>query len=125
MKIEVHVKRAREQHHGALLALASLLAKGPVNKTGLQIWRQLARIEREASSIATAACNGTIGTDGLETKDAIIRTKVAKVFGGKLPPGFFFNKDPRGYSLKLEENSVPFPLHQDWGRYQILAPQID
>jgi len=46
------------------------------------------------------------------------------VLGG-LPPGFFVNGDPRGYALKLEPGSVPFPLHEDWGRYQILAPVID
>ncbi len=83
------------------------------------------KIEREANSAACNYCNGTLGTDGMETKDATIKAKVAKVFGGKLPPGFFYNKDPRGYSLKLEENSVPFALHTDLGRYQILAPEIN
>ena len=45
--------------------------------------------------------------------------------GGKLPKGFFVNLDPRGYALKLEPGSVPYPLHEDWGRYQILAPEIN
>lgn len=55
---------------------------------------------------------------------AQIRDKVEKVFG-YLPEGFFVNGDPRGYALKLETGSVPYRLHEDWGRYQILAPEIN
>lgn len=40
----------------------------------------------------------------------------------------FFNGDPRGYALKIEDSwmrSHPdAKLHQDWGGYGILAPEI-
>lgn len=129
MKTEQHTLKARARHHAALLGLANSISRATgapmTNKTGLQLWRMLARIEREANRIACKVCNGEIGTDGMESHDAVIKAKVARVFGGTLPPGFFYNKDPRGYSLKLEEASVPFQLHEDWGRYQILAPEIN
>lgn len=119
-----HIERARQKHHDALLALASLTSGLSLTVSGLSLWRKLRRLEAEATAITTALCNGAINQELAELQFEQIEAKVAKVFG-KLPAGFFINRDPRGYALKLEPGSAPFPLHEDWGRYQILAPTID
>lgn len=92
---------------------------------GLDAWRKLRRIEQKAAALALQLCNGPeLSESDQERIKEEIKRSVAKVFG-TLPPGFFINLDPRGYALKLEPGSVPFKLHEDWGRYQILAPVID
>lgn len=134
-----HVTRWREAHHKSLVMLASRI--NPGNKlTGLQLWRKLCQIEREASDGATAYCNGEIHTaaqrlvwnfnadeNAWENFSQWIEAKVAKVFGGKLPQGFFVNGDPRGYALKLDNEKVTIPdgMHTDWGNDGILAAVIE
>lgn len=129
------ILRCRAAHHEALKAMLPNSALG-----GLEIWRKLSRIEREAEAGAVAHCNGESlvryqGSTRMEWdfnhdenawdnfKDRIT-DKVKGVFG-YLPKGFFVNGDPRGYALKLEPQSVPFELHRDMGGYQILAPTIE
>src|SRR5690242_9744126 len=122
-KTAPHVIRAREQHHEALRQMLPMNKRGP--GSGLQAWRKLRQIEQRANAFALQLCNGPELTEA--EQDAIteeITKAVAAVFGGKVPPGFFVNRDPRGYALKLHPASVPFALHEDWGRYQILAPEI-
>lgn len=103
-------------------------------------FRALRRIELEAHRSATAQCNGDgfegqpfrpdwDSATGEETnktpwsayKDSV-RRRVASAFGGKLPSGFFFNQDPRGYALKLAPGSFPAEMVTDWGGFGILAP---
>ena len=116
-----YVERARAGHHEALKAM---LPRGD-SRTGLQLWRQLHRLERQANQTACQLCNGEIEQDMADNVFACISKKVAHLFNGTLPQGFFINRDPRGWALKLEAGSVPHKLHEDWGRYQILAPEID
>ena len=123
MKTAEHTIRERAIHHGALECVAKSMGVEGVN--GLTLWRKLRRLEGKATAITTALCNGEIDSDKGESELEQIEAKVAAVFGGKLPPGFFINRDPRGYALKLKAGSVPAPLTQDWGRYQILAPEIN
>lgn len=114
------VLKARAQHHDALKAMM------PADSTlsGLQIWRKLRHIENRAERLAVKMCNEPITQEEIDQENMRIESAVEKVFGRKLP-GFFINHDPRGYALKLEPNSVPYPLHKDWGSYQILAPEIN
>lgn len=108
-------------HHDAL---KSMLPKDS-KLTGEQAWRKLRRIETQAQRFAIQLCNGPELSEAEQDKiTAELTAKVESVFGGK-PPGFFINRDPRGYALKLQPGSVPFRLHQDWGGYQILAPVIE
>ena len=129
------ITNERNRHNAALLALANEL--NPGNKlSGLQIWRKLRRLEVMASNAATAQCNGqAYGGQPYRNEDqwkqfkAAVSAKVSAIFGGKLPPAFFVNGDPRGYALKLDSGdgqnaATAFELHQDWGRNQILAPDI-
>ncbi len=123
MTTQPHIDRARATHHKALEALARQCG-GASRHTGLQLWRKLRQIEQVASRAATKLCNGEIEQEQFDAEKGNIKTRVISILGG-LPPGFFVNGDPRGYALKLEPGSVPFPLYEDWGKFQILAPVIE
>ena len=115
-----HIEQARAAHHAALRAMMP----SDSTMTGLEVWRKLRRIEGKASAMATKVCNVPNSDEEAERVYMQAESNVEKLFGRKLP-GFFINRDPRGYALKLEPGSVPFDLHKDWGDYQILAPLID
>ena len=132
----------RARHHAALASLHA----SPATADGLKIWRTLRRVEAEAHDAATAQCNGAAygsqpfrpdclpdGTEGTEEQptpwedySATVRARVAKAFGGKVPQGFFFNQDARGYSLKLNPDKVTIPegMGTDWGGNGLLAAEI-
>lgn len=121
MSTAAHVTRQRETHHEALRAMV----RGTGKPTGLEVWRKLRRIEARASNYATRLCDGPeISEADQDRIEREITDAVRNVFG-YLPQGFFVNRDPRGYALKLQPGSVPYALHEDWGRYQILAPEIN
>lgn len=119
-RTQPHIIRAREAHHEALKAMMPLNSKA----TGLQVWRKLRLLEAQANSMACKQCSGEITTEEMDTFCESVTLAVKRIFGN-VPPGFFVNRDPRGYALKLEAGSVPYALHEDWGRYQILAPEIN
>lgn len=110
------IQKAREAHHKALERLAR--KKGQ----GLAIWRRLRRLEARASEITMAVCNGEIlWVDADAILDGMAAS-VEEVLGRKVK-GFFVNRDPRGYALKLD-SAKDYGLHRDFGGYQILAPEI-
>lgn len=119
-----YILRARQTHHDALSSLYADLHPGTW-EDGLALWRKLRRVEARANQSACAYCNGEIDSEQWEAEKDKITARVKDIFGGTLPPGFFVNGDPRGYSLKMEENSTKHALHQDFGHYQILAPEIN
>jgi hypothetical protein len=117
------VIESRQRHHEALAQMLAPKLQG--KQDGLQTWRKLRRLEAKAGALALQLCNGPELSEAEQERiKASIHAGVERVFGRK-PPGFFINLDPRGYALKLEPGSVPYPLREDWGRYQILAPVID
>lgn len=109
-------KEREARHEAELVAMGA--GKGALDK--------LRRIERDISKFTTAACNGEISERALD--GAIRRTtkRIAEVFGGKVPAGFFINQDPRGFALKIDDEVVGrdhMPIsYTDWGGYGILAP---
>jgi hypothetical protein len=128
----------RAMHHSALATLAS-----KPNANGMAIWRKLHRLELEAHDAATAQCNGAAygsqpfrpdyGQDGEECDGSpwelyaeTVRARVAAIFG-KLPDGFSYNQDARGYALKIrpERAKVPEGMQTDWGGNGLLAAEIE
>lgn len=107
MKTSTHIIERRKRHLAALFALANHI--NPNNKlSGLQLWRKLRRLECMANAAATAQCNGeAFGGQPYRTEEQweafrkLVRTKIAAIFGGRVPRAFFVNSDPRGYALKL------------------------
>jgi hypothetical protein len=87
-------------------------------------------LECKANAFLVAWCNGEVDytEEEFDTKILAIERRVAAIFGGKLPPGFFVNTDPRGYALKIDPQNASAAvegLHRDWGNYYILAATID
>jgi len=91
--------------------------------------RALRIVELRANTTNEQWCNGLISEQECDAKFVEYERSVKRIFGGKLPEGFMFNHDPRGYALKLDDNYVrnaPDPIkniHRDWGGYGILAPE--
>lgn len=93
------------------------------------------RLEHEANAAQVAQANGEMNEDEGTAADERIKQRLAVLFGGTLPRGFFINGDPRGYTLKLDpeawkvsedarENYEALPIKMtDWGGYMILAPE--
>jgi hypothetical protein len=139
MKTTADTVLRRNAHLAALVNLHAFPAKAE----GMKMFRQLRRLEAEANRAACAQCNGDAfecqpfrpnwhsdgseGTEGNPTAWEIyastIYNRVSKIFGGKLPDGFFYNQDPRGYSLKLKK--CPAGMESDWGGFGILAAEIN
>lgn len=116
-----HVTRQREAHHEALRSMVRYELKA----TGLEIWRKLRRIEARATRYTERLCNGPEISEAEQDRIEQEITKSVETVFGYVPQGFFINRDPRGWALKLQPGSVPYALHEDLGRYQILAPEIN
>ena len=150
MKSKLEIKAARllaldsrrKAHNAALSKLhASPLKAGESHEErGLKMWRKLRHIEKKAHDAATAQCNGEVfrlnagevwnfqaNENAWYNFSGSISRLAAVIFGGTLPDGFFVNGDCRGYSLKLdpEKCTVPQGMETDWGRYGILAAEIN
>lgn len=92
-------------------------------------------LETKANTLAMNENNGDITDYNANREEKRITANVKRLFGGKLPKGFFFNGDSRGYALKLNgddwkvsddarENYEARPIsYTDWGDYMILAPE--
>jgi hypothetical protein len=135
------LNKRRNLHHSALASIA--IKKGA---SGLSIWRKLRKLEKEARDAATAQCNGKTygsqpfrpdhlpdGSEGTSEQETpweayaeTVRERVAAIFG-KLPDGFSYNQDCRGYALKIrpERAKVPEGMQTDWGGNGCLAAEID
>lgn len=119
--------RVRRAHHLALAKFANVKgSEDDLANAGLKIWRKLRRIEQEAHRMAESYCNGTIDSDSMDKAEAFFSKEVGDILG-QVPRGFFVNRDPRGYALKLDPEfmHVPDGMQKDWGGYGLLAPEID
>ncbi len=134
---------ALEKHYAVCEALGRHM--GMKKPDGKKISTRLFDLERQMHRCSTAYCNGEktsvkflgkrrveldFGRDGSEAWEKAVElgTEVIKaIFEGRVPNGLHFNGDARGYAVKLEPNSIITdpPLHQDWGGYQILSPEIE
>jgi hypothetical protein len=117
MKIQMESAAIAARHFLELEALSD------GQNTGIAIYKALRRLESKANRVSTHYCNGDTTSEGWEQISERIRKQVEKLLPN-LPAGrFFVNGDPRGYSLKLKENSGLIS-YRDWGGYEILAPQL-
>lgn len=87
----------------------------------------LAKYERTTRRLAMALCNFGDDDGRIDKKFEKIEMKVMAIFDGKLE-GFFINRDPRGYALKIDDEIMKtkyadVPLEKDWGGYGILSPE--
>lgn len=103
--------------------------------TGLDpvvLCKKLRRIEGAAHKLAEDACNWlSMESPEYEKRYTRLALRLADVL--KVPTysfdakGIFFNMDPRGYALKIDDEYMRahnLKLHTDWGGYGILAPEF-
>lgn len=85
--------------------------------------RNLKFLEEKAHQWAEDECNLPLSEEIIDARNQIVYDEVCDIFGGRLPNGFFYNTDPRGYALKInnEKAKIPNGLRTDWGGYGLLA----
>jgi len=92
----------------------------------ITLCKKLFRLENKGNRIALDYCNGDMKNEDFETqKDKILKSvdKILNFTKQNIP--VFFNSDPRGYALKIEDDYVrDITIHRDWGGYGILAPDF-
>lgn len=98
--------------------------------------KKLRRLEEKAAAISLRLCNGPEYREGEQERltDALL-LKVNTLLGnceGTPPVPVFLDLDPRGYSLKIDDEwtcaviaAGICNLHSDFGGYGILAPEIE
>jgi len=94
--------------------------------------KRLFSLENKLHGLAERYCNGEIGFDDYDIAEADIAKRVGKLLGVCTADGvaiypLVFNRDPRGYSLKLDSDWVRdnnVKIHRDMGGYGILAPDF-
>jgi len=113
-------KQHLERHYQNCAQLVALCGG---NKTGKQASVLLWKAEQEYHKFAVKLANEGASDEEWDMAREMARERVVRALGS-LPKGFYLNSDPRGYALKLEENSVNIPLERDRGGYQLLSPEI-
>ncbi len=117
------------EKHGA--NLNAIFNTGIDNVT---LCKKLHRLETKLHKFAEDYCNGVMTEEDYDIEEGVISKKVAKILGRKVSttdgvPTYplYFNRDPRGYSLKLDDEYVgehDLKIEKDWGGYGILAPDF-
>jgi len=78
-------------------------------------------LERKAHKWAEDGCNYEISEKTSTRRYNIIYRDIKRIFG-VIPDGFFYNQDPRGYALKIDDEKGDVDgLVRDWGGYGLLA----
>jgi len=115
------------KEHGSIILeiFPDALKRDPV-----ELHETLVGLEEEAGKIATAHCNGELTEEVYEAESTAIMERVNELLGNhhpEHPVPIFFNGDPRGYTLKMNDDYVTAcepRICRDWGGYGILAPNI-
>lgn len=114
--------------HG--MDLKRIFFNDPYGEPGpVTVAKAVHRLEVKAHRMAEDYCNGVITEAFNDRQEGSIMKSLDKILGFKakgIP--VFFNGDPRGYALKIDDAYVRehnLDIHRDWGGYGILAPEFD
>ena len=126
MKATIIQSRILEHGKKLLRIFPNAIERDPV-----KLCKKLRRIETALSRIATQYCNGDINDDEIDSESERLMSQVQQllnvpVLGAKWQ-SIFFNRDPRGYALKIDDKfmrEAKLNLHQDLGGYGIIAPDL-
>jgi hypothetical protein len=111
--------QAIEKHGRDLLAIfPNADERDPV-----KLCKKLRRLETAASAASVKYCNGESGDEEIDQAGLTAVCNACTILGdaqGRI----WFNRDPRGYALKIDLHDGE-ALHRDWGGNGIIAPEID
>jgi len=95
----------------------------------IKLSKKVHMIETKANYLALRYCNGDIDMDEIDKGAAKLMASLDNVLQYSLAAvPVFFNRDPRGYALKIDDEYVRnfnVDIYRDWGGYGILAPEFD
>lgn len=96
--------------------------------TAVDMYCALHKIEKAMHKLAERYCSiDNLNWETYDKREVIATERVAKILGITVSEleelGFFINRDPKGYALKIKSDKV-LGLHQDLGEYYILAPDF-
>lgn len=132
-ELKRNITQAMIREHGE--GLIRFFKLDPFKTDPIDLCKKLRRLENKAHQITTQMCNGYLKE---EVKLFEIEEKVKALLDPHKYPlikkqinAVFINHDPRGYALKLDDETVKyyeelgeyFP-HKDWGGYGIIAPDL-
>lgn len=107
----------------ALIQFFNLSGQDPI-----ALSKKLFRLEFKAHRLAEDYCNGKIETDEWENVSDKILASLEKIIGKKNMNKVFFNGDPRGYALKIDDKyrdkMHKAGIYRDFGGYGIIAPDF-
>jgi len=110
--------------HGLNLKRIFNVDLGPVT-----LCKKVHRLENKAHRMAEDYCNGVVTEEFQDRQEGSIMKSLDRVLNyTKQGVPVFFNGDPRGYALKIEDEYVRdhnLEIHRDWGGYGIIAPEFD
>jgi len=96
----------------------------------IKLCKKLRRLEVKANQLATDHCNGLHQNEVVYYRaqerilDQVIKI-LLPIHADSIP---FFNGDPIGYALKIEDKYVRdnnIAIERDWGGYGLIAPEIN
>ena len=112
-------RQAIEKHGQNLLAIfPKATERDPV-----KLCKKLRRLETAANVAAVKYCNGESDEETIDQAGLTAIWNTCTILGdaqGRV----WFNRDPRGYALKISLCDGE-TLHRDMGGYGIIAPEID
>lgn len=126
MKASERIKMYQDiENHGAKIINIFNLAS---DTEPIALCKKLRRIENKAANIALDYCNGYIDMEKRDHADKLIVKRLEKVlnFTAQGIP-VFINGDPRGYSLKIDDQYVrdnDVEIMTDWGGFGLIAPNF-
>jgi hypothetical protein len=149
-ELKRNITQAMIREHGE--GLIRFFGLDPNLVDPIDLCKKLRRLENKAHEITTQLCNGFPELDHESQEDHIaeLEIKLCRIEGKvqdlldsyqlkKSAPSkwvkklnaIFINRDPRGYALKVDDETVKyyeelgeyFP-HQDWGGFGIIAPDL-
>ena len=94
-------------------------------KDPIKLAKALLRIETKTNRQMTDYCNGLMDAVANDVCATVARRKVEVLLGPPDAVPIVINRDPRGYSLKIDDSYMRehrLQLYRDFGGYGILAP---
>jgi len=116
--------KAFKTNHLKALANLFIVTEAEANR----MFGQLRRAECKLNRLFNAACERNL-TGHEEAKIEHIKTHIKSITNNV--KGLYFNSDPRGYSIKIDDSvnrklrNKGVNLYSDWGGYGILAPDFN